>query len=683
MVGRIAAFFLVFLSSQAYPFTLYVGPTGSDAFNGVSRYPSPSSGNGPLASLDQAKNVIRSRRAKGERGEIRVIVASGNYYLERPFILDRQDSGEKGGRIVYQAEKNAKPKFSSAVSITDFASEGDGIISAIVPHIGGDRLYFEQLYVNGKRAVRARSPNKDNFFAITNIVSQVPSSRDLDAERRRSFYLPPQALASLSNVSSEDLRNVEVQIYHAWEISRLKINSVDKDSGLLLLQGSAKWPFLKWGEDQRFFFENFRAALDEGGEWYLDRGQGKLYYKLRPGEDISSLEVSAPRLDQLLLIQGSSEPGGEVHDIVIEGLQFEGADAPHLEEGYSDPQAAIGIPGTIQIDNARRIVLKNCRVAKAGGYGVWLRRNVQESAVIQSVFEDLGAGGIRVGEAYLPKSPSWATGSNVISDNRVIGLGNVYPAAVGIWVGQSSGNRISHNEIRDAKYSGISVGWTYGYGRSDADRNVIEFNRIENIGQGELSDMAGIYLLGIAPGTVVRNNVIKDVKAFRYGGWGLYADEGTSHVVFENNLVVRAQSGGFHIHFGKENIVRNNIFAFSDAALLERTRGDENQAVQFEGNIFYWVHGPLVKGKWDDKKVIFKNNFFFVSKPDGVSFNDKDLKRWQASGLDENSRFVDPGFMDPDHDDFSFMKDSAAIRAGFKPFDPNAAGLSGASGVWR
>ena len=116
---------------------------------------------------------------------------------------------------------------------------------------------------------------------------------------------------------------------------------------------------------------------------------------------------------------------------------------------------------------------------------------------------------------------------------------------VGILVGQSPNNIVEHNEIHDLYYTGISLGWTYGYGRSLATHNTVASNHVWNIGQGVLSDMGGIYNLGNARGTVIRGNHVHDVVSAVYGGWGIYLDEGSCEVLVEGNLVHDMEASPF------------------------------------------------------------------------------------------------------------------------------------------
>jgi hypothetical protein len=200
---------------------------------------------------------------------------------------------------------------------------------------------------------------------------------------------------------------------------------------------------------------------------------------------------------------------------------------------------------------------------------------------------------------------------------------------------------------------------------------------VHHIGWGVLSDMGGIYTLGPSEGTVVRNNVFHDVYAYSYGGWGLYTDEGSSNILFENNLVYRVKTGGFHQHYGKENIVRNNILAFSKLYQLQATRVEDHLSFTLENNIIYWDTGVLLSGRWDQVQHVSRNNCFWNAADQQVRFLDKTLEQWQAAGHERGSIVADPQFADPQQYDFRIPSDSRARKVGFQPFDYSEAGVYG------
>jgi hypothetical protein len=266
------------------------------------------------------------------------------------------------------------------------------------------------------------------------------------------------------------------------------------------------------------------------------------------------------------------------------------------------------------------------------------------------------------------------THKNEVSDNHVHGCGRVFPQAVGIWIGQSYGNRVAHNHVHDLSYTGLSVGWTWGYGKTLARDNVIEFNHVHDVGKGLLSDMGGIYTLGVQPGTVIRSNIFHDVRAHRYGGWGIYFDEGTSQVVAENNLVYRTTHGGFHQHYGKDNVVRNNIFALGRDAQVQRTRPEKHRSFTFERNVVSWREGKLLAGKWEPLNVAFDRNCYWDIGGKEVSFAGMSLQEWRQKGQDRASVVADPLFMDPEKGDFRLRPGSPATKLGFVPPDLSRVG---------
>ena len=155
---------------------------------------------------------------------------------------------------------------------------------------------------------------------------------------------------------------------------------------------------------------------------------------------------------------------------------------------------------------------------------------------------------------------------------------------------------------------------------------------MHDIGKGLLSDMGGVYTLGPQPGTIVRNNLIHDVNAFTYGGWGLYTDEGSTGIVLENNVVYRCKSAGFHQHYGKENILRNNVFAFNKEHQLMRTRPEPHSSFTFTNNIVYFDSGDLLGSDWSNEHYTIDSNVYYdarlKSTPESIKFGGISPAKW-------------------------------------------------------
>jgi len=498
---------------------------------------------------------------------------------------------------------------------------------------------------------------------------------DYSLEATADGYNPKTETVTVSN----ELKEVVMTIYHKWDISKRHPEGVG--DSLIFTTGKGMKPWNKWKRGQRYKLENYKAALTKPGEWFLD-DSGLLTYIPLPGEEPHKAEMIMPYLSHFIIIRGDTAHDNYVSHLRFEGLRFYYS-ANYLPPGGFEPsQAAATIDAAIQIDGARDITFVNCEIAHTGNYGIWFRASCSDCGVKHCHIYDLGAGGVRIGTMKIPDDTLSITRRITLENNIIQNGGLLFPPAVGVWIGQSSDNTVTHNDIGDFRYTGVSVGWVWGYAYSPAKRNKVTYNHIHHIGWGLLSDMGGVYTLGKSEGTVVSNNVIDHILAWDYGGWGLYPDEGSSHILMENNLVYETKTGGFHQHYGKENIIRNNIFAFASIYQLQCTRVENHLSFSFLNNIVYYNDGVLLGGPWDKIKIEMDSNIFWNTR-EKVSFLNMDMKKWrEETGHDQNSLVTDPGFTNDEHPEFLPANKKALKKTGFIPFDYSKAGVYG-SDEWK
>lgn len=710
---------------------LYVSPGGHDGWSGYLETANTGRTDGPLKTIDEARRRMRElrKRASFSRSPS-VWVRAGRHELARPLVFDDQDSG-----ISYQAYPGEAPVLSGGSLITEWAEEtvhGKPVWVADVTTILGQSPEIRSLFVNGESRPRSRFPKAG--------LLRMESVPGLDLKSGSFFESNASFIAAGDDfIARENIPAVEVVVPHYWVEERMQVISYDPESRLVSCDPGAIMP-LRDGfapAYAQYYLENVFEAFSEPGEWYLNNETARLYYLPKEGETPDSVTVTLPRLRQFIRVSGTA--GNRVSDLHFAGLTFECADWErpvvwgkwmepgkprhewkprdsyrHFEENNragvneaderryaAPPQAAFDVPGCIQLEHTEHCSVEACTLRQFGWYGIELREGCRANRIVGNRITDGGAGGIKLDGADAVRGVDLRNHSNRITDNELAHLGLVFRASVGILVVHSGRNIIAHNSIHHLFYSGISCGWRWDYQENVTRDNQILHNHIYKIGQKVLSDMGGIYTLGVQPGTLVKGNHIHDIEKAQYGGWGLYPDESSSCIVFEDNLVYRTSSQSLHEHFGRQNIYRNNIFAFGQDGCLTFGRQDcagwtewPRLGATFERNIVVGKDQPIFidqTGYLDDRPLTSHLNLYWDYARQGVgaffkyapydiypthgTAKDYSMEEIQAMGMEHHSGVADPLFRDPENGDFTLAENSPAFALGFKPFDIRKAGV--------
>ena len=662
---------------QATAGDFFVARDGSDA--------GPGSINQPFATVARAQQAVRELKAR-EPGRDKAIVVSirgGSYELTEPIVFAPEDSGSAAAPVVYQAYGDERPVFSGGRRVTGWQVHEPGVWKVTLPAVKAGKWYFSQLFVDDQRRFRPRLP-KTGYYSVAESLK--PSNPDLKGHDRFQY--------AGDDVNSDwaNRDDVEMMMFHIWSASRMRIKSIDTAGHAVQFKiptRSLSW-WASFNKGNRWLAINVKEALSEPGEWYLDRPTGELTYLARAGETPENSVVIAPLLDQLVLFQGNIETQQWVQHIQLKGLTFAHGHWRLGPNGYTMPQAEIGIGEALTAFAARHVLIDGCCVRHVGQWALGFGPGCRNNTVRACELWDIGAGGVKIGFAGtgdwsaprgVPKTAEAIASHHTVEDCTIAHLGRLHPAAIGIWIGDCPHNRFLHNDVFDLYYSSVSVGWVWGFGKTYAHHNEIAFNHMHTIGQGVLSDMGGVYSLGIQPGTTVHDNRIHHVHSFGYGGWGLYTDEGSTDIKLYNNLVHHTKDGGFDQHYGRNNEVFNNIFAFGTECMIRRNaRRDRHTSFHYHNNIVLYDRGYILGGGWqlyEDDSYQLDHNLYWHADGKPVQFTkDLDFEAWRKKhGQDAHSIVADPTFTNARDGDFRLKPNSPAIvKLGFKPFDDSQAG---------
>lgn len=583
-------------SNLALAADIWVSPRGSDADAGTREK--------PLASLQMALRKARDLRRTNDpsiAGGIRIVMLGGKYFIDDTIFIRPEDSGTAGSPTSIEAF-NAEPVIvSGGRRIADWKKAGkvDGLPAAAagkiyvadVPAFANGEAEFRQLWLNDKKATRART---ENFPSMKRILSW--------NHQDETCTIPAPAAKNLKGGDG-----LEMFIHQWWAIANLRVKEIRYmgDSARLSffqpesrVQSQHPWP-APWISartgNSAFYLSNALAFLDEPGEWFLDKQARKLYYWPRKGEDMGTAEAVASGLETLMKVQGTAEH--PVAWLRVKGISFMHSgwlrpsraghvplqagmymlDAYKLKQPGTkhsaklENQAWTGRPAAaVELAYTNNTSFMACRFEHLASSGLDYKRANDHELIEGNLFKDIGGTALQLGvfsdesvEAHLPYNPldSREISQNInVRNNVITDATNEDWGCVGIGAGFVKGLLAEHNDISDVAYSGISLGWGWTAELNAMSNNVLRANKIHRYGRN-MYDVAAIYTLSAQPGSVIEENYIDSIYVAPYSHdhhhwFYLYCDEGSAYFNVRNNWTPEAKF--LQNANGPENVWKNN-----------------------------------------------------------------------------------------------------------------------------
>ena len=553
--------FLLFCS-----FNIYVSPSGNDKNDGSDSAPKATLS----AALRQARELRRQNAAGVENG-IQIVMKGGTYAQYEPVFIRPEDSGTAQSPTIICGAANENVVLSGGVKIVNWKKSGKYWV-ADVPDFNGRPFDFRQLWVNGRKAVRAR--DVVDFEKMYRIRSNDAANEIL--------WVPAAAVKSILKAPY-----AEMVLHEMWCVANLRIKSIEVhgDSAAVRfhnpesrLQFEHPWPrpMIGKGVNSPFYLTNAIELLDQPGEWFHDIKTHKLYYYPLASENPNRVEIIAPAVETLVQVEGT--PDRQVENVIFKNISFnystwmrpsEKGHVPlqagmYLTEAYKvspqiirtdnnhklDNQGWLGRPAAaVTVTGANNIDFENCRFEYLGYSGLDYISGARGGKVEGCTFRDIVGNGLVVGsfsptslETHLPYDPAdkrEVCSGQQIKNNLFTDVTNEDWGCVAICAGYVSNINIEHNEISEVSYTGINLGWGWNQTVNCMRNNRVHANNIHHYAK-HMYDVAGIYTLGSQPKTVISENYIHDIYKPGYvhdPTWWfyLYTDEGSSFITLKDN----------------------------------------------------------------------------------------------------------------------------------------------------
>ena len=637
----------------------------------------------------------------GQADRIDVRIDRGRYELAETWRLTPEDSGPIPVRWI----GGAGVVLSGGTAITNWERlPGGPLWTATVP---SNVTHFNQLFVNSERRTRARTPNLGDYHKWKSPLCELHRGHidTCSLWARYGFVYDGDDVKS----QYRNEKNVEFVIYHGWTASRHHLRNVVTENSSVIFTNPAEYPIGHWPNHDsesggRYYIDNTFEGLDSPGEWYYDESNRKVLYWPLSGEDVPGLDFVAARLTQIVDAFGVKNT--HMTDMAIQYSDWSCGETEKCDHQSTEWQTT----AAIRIRKAENVTLDGLHILNHGPYAVWIDDSSQNVVVRSCFVEDLGTGGIRIGNNDSSTDVDDAVQNILVFNNTIKNGGWVFPSGTGIFIQFAYNVNVSHNEVSYFSYTGISVGWSWNFNPTTNGGHYVGYNHVYNLGlRRELGDaMACFYTLGIDNGTRIVNNLCHDVYAFYTGGYCVSQDQGSSGLFIGDNVCFRFTGSPQNQHYGVNNTYENNMFldgyasSWTDrnaGALRTSPQADLPNSFALRNNIVMISNESalLFDGNWNDTgsprwSYELDRNVYWSTASDlsrasvfggctarmcGSRAFNYTLSEWQKSGRDVHSVVADPMFADPEryHSlNFELKANSPALRLGFRQIDLSQVG---------
>ena len=592
---------------------IYVSPNGSDNGQGTPKAPFETLHRAydEIASLDNTKNQ-----------SVILWMNDGTYRIKKPLVIDSLLK-KSNISLSIKAMDGAKPVVSGAHELTGWRKIGNGLWACSIADETGT---FRELFINGKRATRARHPNS-GYLRVDKV----------GADKRTNF-----SFTSGDFPIPESTVKPELVFLHDWSITRIPIKNIDAKNNVLYAVdsiGTKNLDFFTldhWEPNPRYYLENAPEFLDTDGEWFFNPAKEEVLLKLSSNIDPNTLTIEIPVAERLIQVQGTEkEP---ISNVAFEGIIFKHCKWNLPEETYAgiqachfDPRSQIEewnvVPAAIQTQWVENIRFENCEFLSMGGSAVWFGTGSANCALKKCRIYDISGNGVMIGEGqdrHIGDTPWWKIApeqvalSNTVESCDISECGVQFYGAVGIWCGLTAETVLSNNKIYNLPYTGISIGWMWNPEVTPCRDNIVTKNHIHHV-MRKLSDGGGIYMLGLQPGSRLTENHIHDisVNAGRAESNGMFLDEGTTNVLVEKNLIYNIAKSPLRFHKASSNTVRGNyLFSKGDTPAIAYNR-TEPDLISKEGNLLENTNNPEYTTVLNKTLIAFEKK----ARPAGINPN--------------------------------------------------------------